>query len=366
MNELERICLGYRILVGRAEPAYLATLVGADRPLSRQPGARMLFTQREVVAGSLGTTHGEAEVVRRGPWLLRTERAQLMPLQNGSVRVLLECLGPRTPGPLPLVEGCLREERSGALATVIAADHRLNLLGARVQVGPDAGVPSACLDAELRERLLEAARRTLTNGSCGSERIGDVEAFVEALEPPPHLFVFGSGSAVPAGATPAAPTVVTLAHSLGWRVTYCDSTGLCSARDRFPRNAAVLEGSLSQAVEHLNRAARPLAVVMSEHRDADANALGALLASRALYVGLLGPTRRPQHLLADLGTKAGAAAASLASTRAARTRAVRRPADCALSIVAEAQAALSRSCGQVVSSRRPAVHPALGCVGGVP
>lgn len=333
MNELERICLGYRVLVGRAEPAYLATLVGGATIMNLKPGARLLFTERNLVAGSFGNARLEADVMRRGPWMLRRERPRLVHYEGGAVRVLLECVGPRTPGPLPLVEGCLREERRGAIATVIAADQSPSMLGARVQVGPDAGRPSPRLGGALRERLLDAARRAVTHGAFGSEHVGDVEAFIEAIEPPPHLFVFGSGSDATSGAGPEAPGAVTLAHSLGWRVTYCDSTGLNSARDRFPRNAAVLEGTLSQAVEHLNRAARPLAFVISQHRKADAKTLGALLGSRALYVGALDPTRQ-------------------------------LPAD-ALSLVAEAQAALSDSGAHTPSPRRVPMQPALVAAGGV-
>ena len=365
VNELAQICLAYRNLVGRAEPAFLATSIRFDGSAQRQAGARMLFSEGRVVAGALGGGRLEADIVGRGPWLCADQahlgryedddEQSIGTSSDGSAEILIERVGPLTPGPFPLIEGCLREERRGAVATIINADTKRRLVGARVELGPDASPPSARLDDELKQRLLDAAGAALRSGTSAVERVGAVDVFVEAIEPPPHLFLFGGG--------PDALPLATLANTIGWSVTVWEPNGRSSVRDRFAGIASVFEGTAAQTVERVNRAGRPLSVVMSRHYETDAAALAELVGSRALYVGVLGPPRRLSRLLDELDVP-GVAAFPRVHGPAGLELGARSPAEIALSIIAEAQAALTGTSARSLSSRRTSLHALHANVGG--
>src|ERR1700754_1472446 len=82
-----------------------------------------------------------------------------------------------------------------------------------------------------------------------SERDGEIEALVECLVPPPHLFVFGSGHDV----TP----VVTFAKNLGWTVSVWDALPRTAARERLRAADHYLTGSREDAVARLSRCVCP-------------------------------------------------------------------------------------------------------------
>jgi CTP:molybdopterin cytidylyltransferase MocA len=180
----------------------------------------------------------------------------------------------------------------------------------------------------------------------------ELDALIEGIAPPPHLFVFGSGhDALP---------VVQLAKSLGWSVTVVDPKGRFASRARFAVADRVVTADFDALRTAIDACARPLAVIMSHDYDADRDALGALLPTRAMYIGVLGPRRRTERMLAELA-RGAKALVPLSERDHARLHAPvglalgsETPQEIALSIVAEAQAAVT---GSTVASLRDRVTP---------
>jgi xanthine/CO dehydrogenase XdhC/CoxF family maturation factor len=237
--------------------------------------------------------------------------------------------------PLAFAAECLRTQRRGAVVTVIRSRVPEVKVGARValSLGGD-HEEDAIGDDILRTAMLADARAAIGTGeSCNrsyTSARGSVDVFVEAILPPPRLFVFGTGhDALP---------LVELAHDLGWDVIVCTHEPRELTRQRFGHAADVAIGSLREHSAHIDECDRAVAVVMSHNYDVDREQLGMLIASRARYIGVLGPRERTTRMLNELYLVAQddpRLHAPLGLPLGADT-----PHELALAIVAEIQAAL--------------------------
>lgn len=135
-----------------------------------------------------------------------------------------------------------------------------------------------------------------------------------------------------------------LAHTMGWRATVATAHASVTTHERFSAADEVLSGPADALRVAVDRCARPLAVVMSHDYERDRACLAALLESHAQYIGVLGPARRTQRMLAELsvsGTLLGDAALARVHAPVGLDLGAETPAEIALAIVAEAQATLT-------------------------
>jgi xanthine dehydrogenase accessory factor len=138
------------------------------------------------------------------------------------------------------------------------------------------------------------------------------DALVEAIVPPPHLFVFGTGH----DAVPLVDSVL----RLGWSVTVWEPSARMESRARFhavgsalsgsageactggarseigSRDTALVAGDLEPVRRSIESCDRALAIVMGHNVDQDRRALAMLLGSHVEYIGVLGPRHRTATL----------------------------------------------------------------------
>src|SRR4051812_43381079 len=145
----------------RGEPLALATLVRTQGSSYRRPGARMLICAEGTTAGSLSGGCLEEEVARRGLEVMRDGRPLLMNFDtrlrfgcNGSIDVFVEAVRDDF---LAELAANFAERRSGRAVTVFAGNGQL---GTRF-LGRDEEFPAG--------------------------------AFVQEIEPPIRLLIFGEG-----------------------------------------------------------------------------------------------------------------------------------------------------------------------------
>jgi xanthine dehydrogenase accessory factor len=368
VNELESICDASRTLSSAGEASWLATVVRVRGSAYRRAGARLLFTREAVVAGSVSAGCIETELVRKGSWYA-AERATLRTFEadapddgderhaqgsgcGGSVDVLIEPNRAACSQALSFIQSALANQETVAIATVVRSGSRLAELGARLVSSNTASVSSgSALELEGELALLTRLALASPVSKPRSVRRGVLELLIEVVEPAPHLFVFGAGSdTVP---------LATFAIQLGWQVTVVTPRDRPSARERFAKLCRYGVCSVESAIDVVNQSARPLAVVMSHDYSEDRDALGALLASRARYVGVLGPLQRTQRLIYDL-ERAGCRHALGALTRihapVGLSIGAETPTEIALSIVAEAQATLRGAGGRSLAEHSGPIH----------
>jgi xanthine/CO dehydrogenase XdhC/CoxF family maturation factor len=260
-----------------------------------------------------------------------------------------------------LAEQCLRDEVVAVVATVFRSRREGVPLGARLvrlRAERRASFDDPALERELWPALLaahaQASAKDVTSSFISAD--GSVEALIEVIAPPPHLFVFGSAH--------DSVALVSFAQALGFGVSVCSERALDrAARERFLGSERVLIGPVGEAMAALERCACPLAMVMAHHYERDRAAILALASSSARYIGVLGPAHRTRRMLGDLlatGALSPAAAESLQGARlhapAGLDLGSRTPAEVALSILAEIQSVLNATGAQCLREKSRAIH----------
>ena len=265
----------------------LATVIATRGSSYRKPGARMLVTTQGWQAGSISGGCLEADVVRRAAWLVEQGKP------------IVHTWDTSADGDVAL--GC-----GGELDVLLEPF--------------SAGGAAACALIEVVE-----ARKSV--------QLTVMEGHVETLRPSFRLVLCGAGhDALP---------LHSMASSLGWDVHVVDWRPAHAAAARFPgatTHVLALEGLPKLPLEE-----HCAVVVMSHHLSYDARVLEVVLQSPLpAYIGVLGPTKRTQVLLAMLPKELPLARLHAPVGLALGGEA---PASIALAILAEVHAALHGASG---------------------
>lgn len=193
----------------------------------------------------------------------------------------------------------------------------------------------AAADAEVTD-----AEKNLTRRVPGERRGEGEGAYLEVLiNPPPHLLVLGSGiDLIP---------LVGLAQTLGWQVTLVDHRLSPQKSARFTGADVQTVAAQDLSRETLQRA--DAALVAYHNMQLDAQAVKALQKSSCRYIGLLGPQRRRDEVLALAELDAAQLCIPVAGP-AGLALGGDLPESVALSMLAEAHAVLFGSTGRPLSN----------------
>lgn len=276
----------------RGETLALATLVQARGSSYRRPGARMLICADGTTVGSLSGGCLEEEVATGAREVMRTGRATLMSFDtrlrfgcNGTIEIFVERVAEHFLEQLAL---CYGERRSGRFATVSAGAN----LGTRM-LGVDEAVSSG--------------------------------AFIQEIEPPIQLIVFGEG--------PDSAPLRVFAEALGWSLIEAEQAS-----------------ELPAAVDD-----RTAAIVKSHNYGRDFAALRHLLRLNLRYVGLLGPRQRREQLLHALRDDGVAINAEIFAPAGLDVGA-ETPEEIALAMIAEIQTVYADATGTSLRDRKVPIH----------
>jgi xanthine/CO dehydrogenase XdhC/CoxF family maturation factor len=316
------------------EGGVLVTLVSVEGSSYRRAGARILVPNKGARIGSISGGCLEEDLILRSARAAESGRPELVTYDtsadndevwgvglgcHGTVRILVEPL-PRTPAWAPLAAENLRLGRATELAVVWRN-------------------PGGPVGTWLKDDQAVAA--TDSGAAVFHDRIGA----------PTSLTLFGAGD----DALPLAR----LAAELGWRLTVADPRPAMTTPERFPGAFALVLGPADELVA---RAAPPpgsLAVIMTHHYRHDLPLLRHLLPLPLAYLGLLGPRRRAERLLADLsksGMDITPAMRALLRAPVGLDVGADGPEEVALSIAAEMSAVLAGRDGRPLRDRDLPIH----------
>lgn len=330
MKELQAIVAA--LLADDARPAVLATLVSVEGSSYRRPGARLLVTADGARIGSISGGCLEEDVLARAARVSATGEPDAVVYDttsendlvwgvglgcHGIVRVLLEKLAPRPDWAKTLASNFAHHR-----PTTLAVCH------------------DRATSATWGTRLASSSDREDPNG-----------LFLDRVAPPPALAIFGAGD--------DARPLTRLAKELGWHVTVADPRAAFATPERFPCADELVVSPAEQLVGEVAPPPDALAVVMTHHYVHDVPLLRDLLARPLAYLGLLGPRKRAEKILADLT----AAGSTITDKQRAELHAPvgldlggDGPEQVALSIVAEIQAALTQHNARPLRERTRPIH----------
>ena len=285
VREWERHC---------GEPLALATLVRAQGSSYRRPGARMLICADGTTAGSLSGGCLEEEVARRAIEVMRRGAPSLMSFDtrlrfgcNGSIDVFVEVARESF---LTDLAAHFRERRSCRAVTLFEGK-----------------------EDELGTRLVARGEQI------------SARAFVQEIEPPIQLVIFGEG--------PDSIPLRAFAKILGWDVIEVDQ-------------AAEIPRELDE---------RSAAIVKSHNYGRDFAALRHFLALKLPYVGLFGPRKRRDQLL-NAVLDSGISIDAELFAPAGLDLGAETPEEIALALVSEIQAVFAGASAESLRDRKAPIH----------
>ncbi len=378
-------------------PAALVTVVKTSGSTYRRPGARMLVlppaedggTAGSVGADFLGSISGgclEDDARARALETIATRRATVVRYDTtaegdilfgtglgcqGVVHILIQPLDvlPGAVNPVDCIRRALEARCPGVLATVIAVESSAAGVGPMLgdtlwlaSADESAGSIHRIENSELADAITADARAVLRDEADPGLReypapagAGRVEIFLDVIRPPRSLLICGAGyDAVP---------VARLARELGWRVRVVDGRRAYLAPERFPGVDELIHCPPTAFSERVPIEPGESAVVMTHNYLHDRAVLGALLASEADYIGVLGPRRRTDRLLAEIATESGGDPAFLGKASLRRLHGpagldigAESPEQIALAIVAEIEAVSARRGGGLLKHRNAPLH----------
>lgn len=313
----------------KSQGSVLATLVDVAGSSYRRPGARLLLSPHGLRIGSISGGCLEEDVLARAREVMRTQRPDVVTYDTTAENDLVWGVG----------LGC----------------HGV------VQVFLEPLPPRPAWAIQLGEHFEQRRETTLAvrfqgSGFLGTEVATTVEVisssvFVQHIPPPLRLVIFGAGD--------DAQPLARLGEELGWRVAVADPRSAFVSAERFPMAKELISGCAEELVAKIQIDPRSVAVVMTHHYVHDLPILRALLPLNVPYVGLLGPKKRSEKILADL-SGSGLEISSLQRERLHAPVGLdlgsEGPAEVALAVVAEIQACLSGHSARPLRERSQPIH----------
>ncbi|MCL4791638.1 MAG: XdhC family protein [Gammaproteobacteria bacterium] len=219
---------------------------------------------------------------------------------NGLLRILLQSLSPVDDyQPFTAISEVLLGTETGLCGVLVENPADPGLAGKSLVLTPShmqhTGL-SPALTGALTSLCMTAGRTAALHRFTHDGHT--LQALLAPLHPVPRLLVLGAGlDAIP---------LVTLADTLGWRVSVADHRPAYLAREGFGAAEHTLCAPAAELAQRLPLETFSAVVVMSHHLATDRTYLQQLADSGIPYIGLLGPQARRERLLQDLGAAAQA------------------------------------------------------------
>ncbi|MGN6370292.1 MAG: XdhC family protein [Phycisphaerae bacterium] len=333
------------------EEGVLVTLVHTQGSTYRRPGARMLVFPGCRTVGTISGGCLESAVAKEAWKLTRNDPCACFSFESSPED---DTWGPASGchGILHLLaERIAAGEPSSALQMLarVRETHRPSVLPHYFRKGADGELAPIDRPADPRWESEEAV--TLANATTRWVEHEDIAAFLEYLQPPMHLLICGAGD--------DAQPLARIAAELAWSVDLLDTRARLATAGRFPTASQVFANAPARAAGLIHPHS---AVVLMSHRFADdVEFLAALLTADPPppYIGLLGPRRRADRMLAELadrGIRPTPKHSAAIRTPVGLDLGSNSPETIALAIIAEIQASAAQRDARPLSQRAGPIH----------
>ena len=371
MKEIRNILEAYKKLDLSSVNVALATVLKVRGSSYRSPGARMLITDVGQWVGSIsgGCLEGDAlrkarKVIAEGIPALVTydtrEDHSGMALGlgcNGIIDVLLEPIKKdQKVNPISLLEDFKSTKQPGAHALIYNSEGIEGVFAGQHIVFSENGHSATTeIPQETYIQIVNRLDSHLKSGKSRTERIllenGFADVFLEIIEPPVRLLIFGGGFDV--------KPVTEFGASLGWDIVVTEECIAHTVPANFPEAESVAYCQTDQILSKFEITDYTAAVVMSHNYKYDKNVLGQLLTRDIRYIGVLGPRTRFEKIVNELtteGNKLSGARINAVHSPIGLDIGAETPDEIAVSIISEIKATFSGRSGESLKNRDEPIH----------
>lgn len=345
MKELLEIVKAYDTAKKVGKDCVLATVVHVEGSSYRRPGARMLVLDSGLMIGAISGGCLEGDALKKALLTFTDQQNRLVTYDTsdeedatvgiqlgceGIIQVLFEYINYSiTDNPIELIRQAIATRHKAVVVT---------LYDLKNKKGPQLGT-SYVYSENVYSQLPEHKKEWPS------------DALVQHVEPAISLVIIGAGNdAIP---------LMQMASIIGWDVKVVDGRQTHAKQDRFINACQVLVSKPEKVLEQVKIDHRTCFVLMSHNYQYDLQMIKALLPIDLPYIGLLGPKKKYNRIIADLnkeGIQPSEKALSKIYGPTGLAIGAETSEEIASSIIAEIQAVLNHQSGSMLKWKQTQIH----------
>ena len=370
MKELKDIIAAYNEAERDGKHTALATVVHLEGSAYRRPGARMLVTEDGRLTGAISGGCLEGDALRKAQLVMVQKKAMVVTYDttdeddsklgvglgcNGIITILIEpILSENANNAINLLKAYLLERRAAVLVTLFSFDKKTAQPGTCLLLTEKGKKIHSLENHLLEKRISEDALKVLATHISVIKTFAEENpftAFIEMLQPPISLVVFGAGNdSIP---------LIQMANILGWETTIADGRSNYATKERFPSANRVVVTKPENALSKIGFDARTVALLMTHNYNYDLAMLRQLFPLRLPYIGVLGPKKKLEKMLEELKDEGlGLTEEDLISIfgPSGLDIGAETSEEIALSIISEIKAVFSKRAGTSLRNKQESIH----------
>ncbi|HEY5826643.1 MAG TPA: XdhC/CoxI family protein [Cyclobacteriaceae bacterium] len=362
MKEFKVIVNEYRKIDLNLRKAALATVVKVRGSSYRSPGARMLITDDGRWIGSISGGCLEGDALRKARQVMNDQKPITVTYDtneesnqnlginlgcNGIIDVLIE----PAHASIKLFEQFIGSTEPLALATVFSEDYRSDKLLINADQKGLYSFGDSGLNQLVKKDLAELFLTKKSEAKKYSYKDKEIEVFIEFIQPSIKLILFGGG-------VDARP-VSQLAKSLGWEVEVTDECVAHIAPVFFPAADKLSLCQREFVDRDFNITPYTACVLISHNYEYDRDVLKKLIGSETPYIGIMGPRKRFDKMVAEFskqGIELSEQDLSRIYSPIGLDIGAEAPDEIALSVIAEIQSKFTSRTGGFLKDRNMPIH----------
>lgn len=368
MKDFKTIVTEFRKIDFSNRKAALATVVKVRGSSYRSPGARMLITDDGKWIGSISGGCLEGDALRKARQVMMDKKPMTVTYDtreesnqnlgiglgcNGVIDVLIEPIDISAKNnPINLFEKFIHTKEPLALATIFNAHSGV---GEKMIIHSEGDFENYFSDIDLsgfvKSELLQIFTTRKSEARSFKSNEGEVEVFMELVQPTISLIIFGGGF--------DARPVSQLAKTLGWDVRVTDECVAHIAPLFFPTADKLSLCHRDFIDRDFEITPFTACVLMSHNYEYDRDVLKKLIKTNTPYIGILGPRKRFDKMQQEFA----AAGITLSAEDIHRIHSpigldigAETPDEIAISIVAEIQGKFVNRSGGFLKYRNAPIH----------
>lgn len=372
MREFRDIIASYDQATQQGLDCVLATVVHLEGSSYRRPGARMLVTENGKMTGAISGGCLEGDALQKALLTFTEKKSRLVTYDTtdesdevigiqlgceGIIHILFEYIHTEDPcNPIELLRLSQQKRQELVLVTGFDLSNKKNpQLGTCLLLNQQQLIAAKENSSPLSRFIVEegaqsfSKRKSIVKDYAHPNYAGNL--LFEFIQPAIALFIIGAGNdAIP---------LITIAHQLGWDVSVVDGRNTHAKKDRFISACQILVSKPEQVLDKIAIDSRTCFVLMTHNYQYDVKMLAALIHQPISYIGILGPKKKLQKMIAQLTDEGIAITDSMLNKIYGPTGleiGAETPEEIAISILAEIQAVFTNKQGSMLRLKKDLIH----------
>jgi len=306
MKEISDIIRAYEAADKQGKKTALATVVQVDGSAYRRPGARMLVTEDGELTGAISGGCLEGDALRKAQNVIFQQKAMLITYDttdeddqkfgvglgcNGIIHVLIEpIVAENTFNPIYLLKMSQVNREVKVLLTAFNLQNKRDAqIGTRILFKKEISIPEDDFsDFNISKLVKRDVIHVFDNKYNLIAHYPEVDVFLEYINPPVQILLFGAGNdTIP---------LVKMAALLGMETILIDGRKNYATEQRFPDAKEIIVAKASEALDNIIADSNTVALLMTHNFEYEAIALEKLLFLSLPYIGILGPKKKTLKL----------------------------------------------------------------------